>query len=109
MNHLTTLDENQAKAVETRQEIDLRTGAALTRFLTLNYRPRMPFLKDKVISYGKKLAMIALQRNYIFLFSRLLSLSNARLCSRTVLEKREFCSRRFLVCNYSDRKGTKDC
>lgn len=53
MNHLMLLDENQAKAVETRQELDLRTGAALTRFLTINFKQRLSeVMKDKLISYG---------------------------------------------------------
>lgn len=53
MNNLTVLDENQAKAVETRQEIDLRTGAAFTRFLTITFKTKLSHdLKDKVLSYG---------------------------------------------------------
>lgn len=53
MHRLTDIDEHQAQAVETRQEIDLRTGAVFTRLLTLHYRPRLSAqLKDKIISYG---------------------------------------------------------
>jgi len=53
MNNLTDIDEYQAKAVNARQELDLRTGAALTRFLTINFKPKLEsIMKDKIISYG---------------------------------------------------------
>jgi len=49
-----TLDELQADAVAARIELDLRTGAAITRQLTLNLRPMVPELvaERKIISYG---------------------------------------------------------
>lgn len=48
------LDEKQATAVAARIELDLRTGAAITRQLTLNLRPMVPSLVESksVISYG---------------------------------------------------------
>ncbi|KGG50452.1 DNA topoisomerase III alpha [Mitosporidium daphniae] len=49
MSRLTELDYNQAKAVEVRQEIDLRTGCAFTRFLTLAYQRTN---SKTIISYG---------------------------------------------------------
>lgn len=49
MSHLTVLDANQAMAVEVRQEIDLRTGCAFTRFLTLEYKKNH---SKNIISYG---------------------------------------------------------
>ncbi|EKX73240.1 DNA topoisomerase III, putative [Theileria equi strain WA] len=44
-------DINLAKAVETRQEIDLRIGSAMTRFMTLKYKHFLN-TKSNVLSYG---------------------------------------------------------
>jgi len=45
-------NKNLANAVNARIEIDLRSGAAFTRFLSLRYQKLFPNLKDNVISYG---------------------------------------------------------
>lgn len=56
MKKLGRLDEYQAQAVFTRQELDLRTGVIFTRFLTLRYgsSPLVAHKKSDVslISYG---------------------------------------------------------
>ncbi|KAJ1510371.1 DNA topoisomerase 3-alpha [Coelomomyces lativittatus] len=52
MQHLGILDEKQCEAVEARMELDLRLGAALTRFLTLRFQPQFHQLQKKVLSYG---------------------------------------------------------
>ncbi|ELP93021.1 DNA topoisomerase 3-alpha, putative [Entamoeba invadens IP1] len=50
---LTPPDKNLSDAVDIRQELDLRTGAAFTRFQTTLLKRQVPVLKDlKVISYG---------------------------------------------------------
>ena len=41
-----------ADAVAARQEIDLRIGAAFTRFQTMLLQDRFPGLNKQVISYG---------------------------------------------------------
>ncbi|KAG0149961.1 hypothetical protein CROQUDRAFT_58679, partial [Cronartium quercuum f. sp. fusiforme G11] len=46
------LDMKQAHAVETRMELDLRIGAALTRYQTLSLQPRFHQLAEMLISYG---------------------------------------------------------
>ncbi|RUP50984.1 hypothetical protein BC936DRAFT_136729 [Jimgerdemannia flammicorona] len=46
------LDMNQAQAVEARSELDLRIGAAFTRFQTLKFQTMFHELDKKVISYG---------------------------------------------------------
>ncbi len=48
------LDERQASAVEARIELDLRTGAAFTRELTLKLKPMIQGIQPdlKAISYG---------------------------------------------------------
>lgn len=42
----------QADAVDARTELDLRIGAAFTRFQTLRLQPRFQELRDMVVSYG---------------------------------------------------------
>lgn len=52
LNNLVQPDENQSLAVDCRQELDLRIGAAFTRFQTLALQPMYPQLAASVISYG---------------------------------------------------------
>jgi DNA topoisomerase-3 len=49
---LVAPDKNQSDAVDARQEIDLRLGAAFTRFQTMRLQVRFPELQSEVISYG---------------------------------------------------------
>ncbi|ORM42199.1 DNA topoisomerase 3-alpha [Babesia sp. Xinjiang] len=44
-------NRNLAEAVEARQEIDLRIGSSMTRFMTINYKHRIN-TEAKVLSYG---------------------------------------------------------
>uniref|UniRef100_A0A8C2SVL8 DNA topoisomerase n=1 Tax=Coturnix japonica TaxID=93934 RepID=A0A8C2SVL8_COTJA len=51
--NLTQPDQKTSDAVEVRQELDLRIGAAFTRFQTLRLRKIFPeVLADQLISYG---------------------------------------------------------
>ncbi|CAH8607402.1 unnamed protein product [Schistosoma margrebowiei] len=53
VNRLTIPDYNASTAVDVRQELDLRIGAAFTRFQTLRLRRVFPqALSDQLISYG---------------------------------------------------------
>ncbi|KAL5961638.1 DNA topoisomerase 3-alpha [Taenia solium] len=53
VNNLATLDERVSQAVDARQELDLRIGAAFTRFQTLRLKRVFPrALGDQLISYG---------------------------------------------------------
>ncbi|CAM9972028.1 unnamed protein product [Laminaria digitata] len=52
VQNLVPPNEHQAKAVEARQEIDLRLGSAFTRFQTMRLQNRFDELQDGVISYG---------------------------------------------------------
>jgi DNA topoisomerase-3 len=46
-------DELQNAAVEVRSELDLRIGAAFTRFLTLRFQRLFPGpIGDQLVSYG---------------------------------------------------------
>jgi DNA topoisomerase-3 len=47
------LDWAAASAVEARQELDLRVGAALTRLQTTNLQNALPELGRRVMSYGE--------------------------------------------------------
>ncbi|XP_040569735.1 DNA topoisomerase 3-alpha isoform X2 [Lepeophtheirus salmonis] len=49
---LTEPDEKQSKAVDVRQQLDLRIGAAFTRFQTLRLAKKFPSLAEQLISYG---------------------------------------------------------
>lgn len=51
-NTLRDPDRGQALAVELRQEVDLRAGAAFTRWLSLRYQTMFPELKEHTLSYG---------------------------------------------------------
>mmetsp|Transcript_64036 Transcript_64036/g.111565 ORF Transcript_64036/g.111565 Transcript_64036/m.111565 type:complete len:957 (-) Transcript_64036:70-2940(-) len=51
-NTLRLPDQGLADAVEARQEVDLRAGAAFTRWLTIRYHDMFPELKEQVLSYG---------------------------------------------------------
>lgn len=52
MERLVELDMKQADAVDARMELDLRLGAAFTRFQTLYFQSKFQELQSKVISYG---------------------------------------------------------
>lgn len=53
LNNLGPPDKNVSDAVDVRQEMDLRTGAAFTRLQTLHLQKVFPQkLSDKTISYG---------------------------------------------------------
>ncbi|KAI8811291.1 DNA topoisomerase [Cladochytrium replicatum] len=51
-DNLVMLDLLQAAAVNARQELDLRIGAAFTRFQTLHAQVRFVELAKKILSYG---------------------------------------------------------
>ena len=59
LDHLREPNQNEAHAVDARQEIDLRSGASFTRFLTLSLQKKFdwtsnlgPTKENPVISYG---------------------------------------------------------
>ncbi len=52
INNLRELDINAVKAVEARSEIDLRIGAAFTRFQTINLASKFKELNGKILSFG---------------------------------------------------------
>lgn len=52
MNNLTEIDVLQSNAVDARSEIDLRIGAAFTRYLTLRFQNLSQELQNNIISYG---------------------------------------------------------
>ena len=52
MNHLGSPDENLSKAVEARQELDLKMGVAFTRFQTRYFQGKYGDLDSRLVSYG---------------------------------------------------------
>jgi DNA topoisomerase III len=52
VNNLVQPDQNVAHAVDARQEVDLRLGAAFTRFQTMRLQGRFEGLQQSIISYG---------------------------------------------------------
>lgn len=53
LNNLSVPDRRQSDAVDVRIELDLRTGAAITRFQTMRLQKLFPQkISDKLISYG---------------------------------------------------------
>ncbi|XP_023306069.2 DNA topoisomerase 3-alpha [Lucilia cuprina] len=53
LQNLTQPDKRQSDAVDVRSELDLRTGAAITRFQTMRLQRLFPEkISDKLISYG---------------------------------------------------------
>lgn len=53
ISNLIQPDKRQSDAVDVRSELDLRIGAAFTRFQTMRLQKRFPnVLADKLISYG---------------------------------------------------------
>ena len=74
------LDMRQAMAVEARIALDLRIGAAFTRFATMNLQARIPELSEQTISYGQLVQyLISLK-----LIVRAVPISNPRLRGRPV-------------------------
>lgn len=52
LDHPERPNKNMSDAVDARQEIDLRLGAAFTRFQTMRLQGKFDALKENVISYG---------------------------------------------------------
>lgn len=53
MTRLRPPDQRQSDAVEARIELDLRVGAAFTRFQTMALQQRFGQLADHTLSYGQ--------------------------------------------------------
>lgn len=52
LNNVCQPDLRQSQAVDVRSELDLRIGAAFTRYQTLRYQRVFPTQIDSLVSYG---------------------------------------------------------
>jgi DNA topoisomerase IA len=89
--HPIQLDDLQASAVDARRELDLRTGAAFTRILTDALKPMIKGVDEniKVISYGEFRIPTG---EAILKVVRVLSISDAWLCCRSIFSSQKLCS-----------------
>ena len=72
--HANRLDERIVDAVSARIEIDLRTGASFTRFLTIFLQNNFTALQKHVVSYGKFLLRSKVHVNFLHSVSSLNSI-----------------------------------
>ena len=71
------LDDRQVNAVSARIELDLRLGAAFTRFQTLTLKTLGGGLEDRVISYGQLfLQFVPCSRSSMLILYRIMSISH---------------------------------
>ena len=70
------LDDRQVNAVSARIELDLRLGAAFTRFQTLTLKTLGGDLEDRIISYGQLfLQFVPRLRLSMLIMYRIMSIS----------------------------------
>jgi DNA topoisomerase-3 len=68
MQHPDRINQHMNDAVEARQEIDFRIGAAFTRFMTLRLKKRFDNVGQAVISYGScQFPTLGLRNHPLFL------------------------------------------
>lgn len=57
INNLIRIDERVSQAVDVRSELDLRIGAAFTRFQTLRLQAKFPDSIEDLVSYGEEASL----------------------------------------------------
>lgn len=100
MNQPQQLDMRMADAVRARMELDLRIGAAITRWQTLRWQAKYPLLAKAIVSYGSCFLLMkegSDQKSADLHCTRLLSVSYARFCGRPLVPTTAFCGRDLLV------------
>lgn len=87
------LDERQAQAVAARIELDLRIGAAFTRWQT-KLLQNIAGLESKVISYGgvSQLRTIRGVDSWLTIGSRLMPISYAGIRGGSISSRKELCA-----------------
>ncbi len=93
MRHLLPPNQHESDAADARSEIDLRIGAAFTRFQTLSWQRKFEGLQASTISFGTKLytdAAACVEVTYICV-RRSVSVSHAGIHCGALGENQQLC------------------
>jgi DNA topoisomerase III len=112
MTRLRPPDQRQSDAVEARIELDLRVGAAFTRFQTMALQQRFGQLADHTLSYGTSASACHVpgrgerNANVVGLCARAMPVPDTGVCRRALLSRAKLCARAVLAHPADRYQGT---